>query len=79
MKSINSTSTTSPSFASSIKIGPVTGFTLEKSKFFTSSIVESIFNCEPDESTVSISIVSPDLISITGLLALSHPKWCCNE
>ena len=43
------------------------------------SIVESIFNCEPDESTVSISIVSPDLTTTTGLFKLSQPKWCCKE
>ena len=75
LKSIISTSKTSPGKASSTNKGPVTGFTFDKSNFDTSLNVDSWFSWPPEESIVLISIISLSLMRSIGLLLLSHPKW----
>ena len=56
----------SPGSAPSIKSGPVTGFTLAKSKATKSATVDCALSWPAEESKVSISTSEPGEITILG-------------
>ena len=64
----------SPGSAPSIAIGPVTGLILVKSSAAISATFDWGLIWPPDESTVSISMLSPGATVSAGGLELSQPK-----
>src|SRR5476651_1022799 len=65
----------SPGCAPSMKTGPVTGLTSEKSSFGTSAVVEAGVSWPHDGSRVSNCTVSPGAIVRRGGKALFQPGW----